>query len=237
MRAAATNRAPEAAQNTLRHTSEASSIGTGPTSWPGTVWKKAFEQRSAQMVAGRLAANRHSNAATARRERLRREAGARAKALVSALPTAVQRSHVASRMPSAISLPLKTWINSRMSTIWPITAVKPQRASAARTTVDGRAAFSGAAGWFAGFTGTELEGERPGNARSADTRTEWEGSKGVDGAPGEIRTPDLLLRRQSLYPAELRARFIRIPQLAPRLGPHRLIGAAACVIERLSYFH
>ena len=26
------------------------------------------------------------------------------------------------------------------------------------------------------------------------------------GAPGEIRTPDLLLRRQSLYPAELRAR-------------------------------
>src|SRR5215471_5326748 len=28
----------------------------------------------------------------------------------------------------------------------------------------------------------------------------------VHGAPGEIRTPDLLLRRQSLYPAELRAR-------------------------------
>jgi hypothetical protein len=27
------------------------------------------------------------------------------------------------------------------------------------------------------------------------------------GAPGEIRTPDLLLRRQSLYPAELRARY------------------------------
>src|SRR5438874_683065 len=26
------------------------------------------------------------------------------------------------------------------------------------------------------------------------------------GAPGEIRTPGLLLRRQSLYPAELRAR-------------------------------
>ena len=25
------------------------------------------------------------------------------------------------------------------------------------------------------------------------------------GAPGEIRTPDLLLRRQPLYPAELRA--------------------------------
>ena len=28
----------------------------------------------------------------------------------------------------------------------------------------------------------------------------------VSGAPGEIRTPDLLLRRQSLYPSELRAR-------------------------------
>jgi hypothetical protein len=33
------------------------------------------------------------------------------------------------------------------------------------------------------------------------------------GAPGEIRTPDLTLRRRSLYPAELRARFIRIPQV------------------------
>jgi hypothetical protein len=28
----------------------------------------------------------------------------------------------------------------------------------------------------------------------------------LDGAPGEIRTPDPLLRRQMLYPAELRAR-------------------------------
>jgi hypothetical protein len=27
----------------------------------------------------------------------------------------------------------------------------------------------------------------------------------MNGAPGEIRTPDLLLRRQSLYPSELRA--------------------------------
>ena len=30
------------------------------------------------------------------------------------------------------------------------------------------------------------------------------------GAPGEIRTPDLLLRRQSLYPAELRARRLAL---------------------------
>ena len=29
-----------------------------------------------------------------------------------------------------------------------------------------------------------------------------------NGAPGEIRTPDLMLRRHSLYPAELRARFV-----------------------------
>src|SRR5438105_7935587 len=32
-----------------------------------------------------------------------------------------------------------------------------------------------------------------------------------DGAPGEIRTPDLTLRRRSLYPAELRARSTSIP--------------------------
>jgi hypothetical protein len=29
--------------------------------------------------------------------------------------------------------------------------------------------------------------------------------EGVSGAPGEARTPDPLLRRQTLYPAELRA--------------------------------
>jgi hypothetical protein len=33
-----------------------------------------------------------------------------------------------------------------------------------------------------------------------------------NGAPGEIRTPDLTLRRRSLYPAELRARKLRIHQ-------------------------
>src|SRR5580658_6977916 len=32
-----------------------------------------------------------------------------------------------------------------------------------------------------------------------------EKAKRENGAPGEIRTPDLLLRRQSLYPSELRA--------------------------------
>src|ERR1035437_2596480 len=34
------------------------------------------------------------------------------------------------------------------------------------------------------------------------------------GAPGEIRTPDLTLRRRSLYPAELRARITSIPHFA-----------------------
>jgi hypothetical protein len=32
--------------------------------------------------------------------------------------------------------------------------------------------------------------------------------EGVSGAPGEIRTPDPLLRRQMLYPAELRAHAV-----------------------------
>jgi hypothetical protein len=33
---------------------------------------------------------------------------------------------------------------------------------------------------------------------------------GVDGAPGEIRTPGLFLRREALYPAELRARTVSV---------------------------
>jgi hypothetical protein len=33
-----------------------------------------------------------------------------------------------------------------------------------------------------------------------------------NGAPGEIRTPDPLVRSQMLYPAELRARIIVVPQ-------------------------
>ncbi len=31
----------------------------------------------------------------------------------------------------------------------------------------------------------------------------------VGGAPGEIRTPDLLVRSQALYPTELRARILQ----------------------------
>src|ERR1700722_20338655 len=37
-----------------------------------------------------------------------------------------------------------------------------------------------------------------------------EKAKRKSGAPGEIRTPDLLLRRQSLYPSELRAHATRV---------------------------
>ena len=36
---------------------------------------------------------------------------------------------------------------------------------------------------------------------------------GASGAPGETRTPDPLLRRQTLYPAELRARRVLLPIL------------------------
>ena len=39
-----------------------------------------------------------------------------------------------------------------------------------------------------------------------------------DGAPGEIRTPDLMLRRHSLYPAELRAHSFSIPHFTVRAG-------------------
>ena len=39
----------------------------------------------------------------------------------------------------------------------------------------------------------------------------WMENAGACGAPGETRTPDLLVRSQSLYPAELRARAIMIP--------------------------
>jgi hypothetical protein len=40
--------------------------------------------------------------------------------------------------------------------------------------------------------------------------------KANSGAPGEIRTPDLTLRRRSLYPAELRAHLIRITHFEAR---------------------
>ncbi len=48
-------------------------------------------------------------------------------------------------------------------------------------------------------------------------------SRGNDGAPGEIRTPDLRIRSPTLYPAELRARIdVTAPkrrlQILPLIG-------------------
>ena len=44
-------------------------------------------------------------------------------------------------------------------------------------------------------------------------------SKKENGAPGETRTPDLLVRSQPLYPPELRARFLIITAPVPRAAP------------------
>ena len=58
--------------------------------------------------------------------------------------------------------------------------------------------------------------------------------EGDDGAPGEIRTPDLMLRRHSLYPAELRARFTRIPHfltLADRAPAVAFLGKPPATIH------
>ena len=52
-----------------------------------------------------------------------------------------------------------------------------------------------------GLKGANLRG-RKGDAPKARRQ-----GQGIYGAPGEIRTPDLLVRSQALYPAELRARF------------------------------
>src|SRR5207249_561167 len=45
-----------------------------------------------------------------------------------------------------------------------------------------------------------------GNSRAAEMASPTNCFSQVSGAPGEIRTPDPLLRRQTLYPTELRAR-------------------------------
>ena len=48
---------------------------------------------------------------------------------------------------------------------------------------------------------------------------DWE-----NGAPGEIRTPDLLVRSQTLYPAELRAHFeFRNSIMLGKLPPEILV--------------
>jgi hypothetical protein len=128
-RAATTNKHPHKTQNTLRQMREVSSIGTGPANSPGTVWKKALEARTAQIVGSRLAASRHWSAATD----LRALPRPGAKRLPRLLPAAVHKSHVASVIPIEISFPLKTTMSSRMSRTCPMTAENPSNARAALT--------------------------------------------------------------------------------------------------------
>ena len=127
IRAAVTNSAPETVQNTPRHTSVVSSMGTGPSNWPGTVVKTDFAARNAQIVAGKLTANKHSSVAVA----CRGLPEPTPRALHRLLPAAVHKSHVANMIPREISLPLKTTINSRIRTICPTTALNPVSASGA----------------------------------------------------------------------------------------------------------
>src|ERR1035437_194093 len=87
-----------------------------------------------------------------------------------------------------------------------------------------------------GWVGTNLATVRklrksPGTRVSRNLLT----GKKNSGAPGEIRTPDLLLRRQSLYPAELRARSLKLYtrhadglQWAFRGSEPSQIGRASC---------
>ena len=59
----------------------------------------------------------------------------------------------------------------------------------------------------------------------------------LSGAPGEIRTPDLLIRSQSLYPAELRAHAIgfcrNLRQIIRVSGPTQLELAGRVAVFRL----
>ena len=54
--------------------------------------------------------------------------------------------------------------------------------------------------------------------------------KGSSGAPGETRTPDLLVRSQPLYPPELRARYADSNSLSVRVCNIRI---SACLPARL----
>jgi hypothetical protein len=150
-------------QKTLRHTSDASSTGTGPTNSPGTVWKKLLLERSAQMVRGRLTARRTSSTATARREL----DWPNARLPHRRLPAAVQKSQEASMTPSEISLPLKTTISSRMRTTWPMTALNPTSIRAAPAECCKPCVWQATTEWRCVFIRTKLESSRPQNTRTA----------------------------------------------------------------------
>ena len=53
---------------------------------------------------------------------------------------------------------------------------------------------------------SRLAGVSEAGARRRNPERKRRITASISGAPGEIRTPDLMLRRHSLYPAELRAR-------------------------------
>src|ERR1019366_10721104 len=55
------------------------------------------------------------------------------------------------------------------------------------------------------------------------------------GAPGEIRTPDLTLRRRSLYPAELRARSLSIPHFGLPGRRRPAAGWDSTILNQLSF--
>src|SRR5262245_11494012 len=66
--------------------------------------------------------------------------------------------------------------------------------------------------------GSEANVRRAASHQETDVRCDWNRPR-VYGAPGEIRTPDLRLRRPMLYPAELRARVAEaefVDRSAPR---------------------
>ena len=86
------------------------------------------------------------------------------------------------------------------------------------------------------------------SAFSINSRNHLE-TKEKNGAPGVIRTPDLLIRSQSLYPAELRARWVgltgslsslrqgvntRSPLLVRLVSPNRCAGDKASLPGKFS---
>ena len=107
------NRAPDTTQNRLSVASEPSSIGPGPRLSPGTVSRTARLARTARMATGSATATSASRPAIRRRGWSVRAATRPA----MPLPAAVQKSQLPSISPSEISLPQKTTISSRISTI------------------------------------------------------------------------------------------------------------------------
>ncbi len=71
-------------------------------------------------------------------------------------------------------------------------------------------------GWVGTVLGTVLKSLK---CRHGPRAQKWLNPTRKSGAPGEIRTPDLLLRRQSLYPSELRARCFSLHPGSGTINP------------------